>query len=87
VAGFVVFAEGFLCGLEHEVDAVPFVFGVVQVELLGTQRAFQRDLVGWRLDIRSSKSDHGRAKLAYSLFVRYGNSRKSYGLRAGEWSL
>lgn len=72
MAGFVVFAQGFLGGLDHGVDAVPFVFGVVQMELLGTERAFQRDLV-WRegLEIRSGKGDHGEGKLAYSLFIRY----------------
>ena len=35
-----VFAEGFVGGLEHGVDAVPFVFGVVQVELLGAGGRF-----------------------------------------------
>jgi hypothetical protein len=40
VTGFVVFAEGFVGGFEHGGDAVPFVFGVVQVELLGAARAF-----------------------------------------------
>jgi hypothetical protein len=72
VAGLVVFAQGFLRGLEHYVDAVPFVFGVVQTELLGAERAFQGDLVcrEW-LGVCASKSDHGEGKLAYSLFLRY----------------
>ena len=45
--GFVVFAEGFGGGFEHGVDAVPLVFGVVEMELFGAQRAFDGDLVGW----------------------------------------
>jgi hypothetical protein len=35
VAGFVVFAGG----LEDGVDAVAFVFGVVKMELFGSERA------------------------------------------------
>ncbi len=34
MAGFVVFAEGFVGGFEHEVDAVPLVFGVVEVDIV-----------------------------------------------------
>lgn len=46
----------------------PFVFGVEQMELLGTEGTFQGDLVLWEgLEIRSGKSDHGEAKL----FLRY----------------
>jgi hypothetical protein len=71
VAGFVVFAEGFIGGFEHEVDAVPFVFGVVQMELFGAERAFQCDLVGRKgLGVGSGKCDHDEGKVAYSLFVR-----------------
>ena len=71
VAGFVVFAEGIVGGFEHEVDAVPFVFGVVQMELFGAERAFQGDLVGWEgLGVGSGKCDHDEGKVAYSLFVR-----------------
>jgi hypothetical protein len=71
VAEFVVFAQGFLCGLDHGVNAVPFVFGVVQVELLGAERAFQCDLVWWEgLGVGSGKGDHDKAKLAYSFFLR-----------------
>lgn len=71
MAEFVVFAQGFLCGLDECVDAVPFVFGVVQVELLGAERAFQGDLVGWEgLGVGSGEGDHGKGKLAYSLFLR-----------------
>ena len=69
VAGFMVFAEGFLRGLEHEVDAVPFVFGVVQMELFGAERAFQGDLVGWE-GLGVGAGDHDKGKVAYSLFVR-----------------
>jgi hypothetical protein len=47
VVEFVVFAEGFLGGLDEGVNAVPFVFGVVEVELFGAERAFEGDLVGW----------------------------------------
>ena len=66
-----VFAQGFLRGLEHYVDAVPFVFGVVQMELFGAERAFQGDLVGWEgLGVGSGKCDHDEGKVAYSLFVR-----------------
>jgi hypothetical protein len=71
VVGFVVFAEGFLGGLEHGVDAVPLVFGVVEVELFGAERAFEGDLVWERLGVGASQSDHGGRKVAYSLFVRY----------------
>ena len=72
MAGFVVFAEGFVCGLEHGVDAVPFVFGVVQMELFGAERAFDGDLVGWKgLGVGSGKGDHDGGKVAYSLFVLY----------------
>jgi hypothetical protein len=46
VVEFVVFAEGFLGGLDEGVNAVPFVFGVVEVELFGAERAFEGDLVG-----------------------------------------
>jgi hypothetical protein len=35
----VVFAEGFGGGLAPSVDAVAFVFGVVDVELAGAERA------------------------------------------------
>jgi hypothetical protein len=71
VAGFVVFAEGFIGGFEHEIDAVPFVFGVVEMELFGAERAFQGDLVGWEgLGVGSGKCDHDEGKVAYSLFVR-----------------
>jgi hypothetical protein len=57
----VVFAEGFLGGVDQCVDAVPFVFGVVQVELFGAERAFEGDLVGWEgLGVGSSRSDHGQ---------------------------
>jgi hypothetical protein len=45
VVGFVVFAEGFLGGFEHGVDAVPLVFGVVEVELFGAERTLHGDLV------------------------------------------
>ena len=59
VAGFVVFAKGLGCVFEHEVDAVPFVFGVVQMELFGAERAFQGDLVGRKgLGVGSGKGDH-----------------------------
>ena len=67
-----VFAEGFVGGFEHEVDAVPFVFGVVQMELFGAERAFDGDLVGWEgLGVGAGKGDHDKGKVAYSLFVRY----------------
>jgi hypothetical protein len=44
VAGFVVLAEGFVSGLEHGVDVVPFVLGwdgeriIPQLELVGRAR-------------------------------------------------
>ena len=46
-----VFAEGFVGGFEHEVDAVPFVFGVVEMELFGAERTFDGDLPRWGLDV------------------------------------
>ena len=66
-----IFAEGFVGGLEHHVDAMPFVFGVVNVELFGAERAFDGDLVRWWQNIGASEGDHSRAKVACSLFVRY----------------
>ena len=47
MAGFVVVAQSFVCRLEHYVYAVPLVVSVVQMEFLGTERAFQGDLVCW----------------------------------------
>jgi hypothetical protein len=77
VPRFVIFAQGFLGALDHCIDAVPLTVGVVQVKLLGTDGAFHCDLVGWGLDVGSGESDHGGAKLAYSLFVRYRESSAS----------
>jgi hypothetical protein len=72
VAEFVVFAEGFFGGADHGVDAMPFVFGVVEVELFGTERAFEGDLVGRKwLGVGAFKGDHDGRKVAYSLFLRH----------------
>lgn len=79
MARFVIFAERLFRSANHRVHAVPFILGVVQVKTLGARRTLQRDLV-WRrwLDTRSGKSDHNKARIAYSPFVRHGSSVRTF---------
>ena len=64
-----VFTESFFGGPDKGVDAVPFVFGVVEVELFGAERAFEGDLVGreW-LGVGASKGDHGKRESSIFAF-------------------
>jgi hypothetical protein len=68
----VVFADRFSGRFYHRVYAVPFIVGIVQVELLGTEGACEGDLA-WRIwrNVGSFESDQGSDNLAYSLFVHH----------------
>jgi hypothetical protein len=70
-----IFPQRLPRALYHRVHAVPLIFRVVQMKLLRTQRALQRNLIWRQLHMRSCKGDHGKHKLAYSLFVRHRDLR------------
>jgi hypothetical protein len=54
-----IFPQSLMCGFNQRVDLIPFVVGVVEVELFFAVRTLHSDL-GWRfgLHARSGKGDH-----------------------------
>jgi hypothetical protein len=63
VSFFMIFPDRLFRGFDHRVHAVPFVFGIVQMKLLGAVRAFKGEL-GWRSgrNFGAFKGDHDKAK-------------------------